>query len=500
LKPLKPQIFSVTPRLRGEKMSFVALTVQHRVSNYIRARSLMRAGERVAVAASGGADSVALLRILLELRGELGVVISIAHFHHGIRAAEADADEAFVAELAKIYDLELYLERGDAREHSRQKKISLETAARELRHEFFAKLLAEKKVHRIATAHTRDDQAETVLMKAVRGAGTRGLSGIFPEQRSGLGTVVRPLLEIRREELRQCLRLLQQPWREDQSNTDVGFTRNRVRARVLPMLREELNPSTDIALAHVAEIARAEEEYWEDQLSRLLPLLVIPGEPTRGGGRRQTSAKALALDIRNLEQQPLAVQRRLLRAAAETLGCNLDFEHVQAIVQMLCQRSSRGTQGKTIEIAKGWRARMLFRELRLESFTVPSGTIDYEHRLSAPGEIRVAELGTRIRARISKVTEKNEKAAYNRAHSIHLPAVPELIVRNWRAGDRFQAGGHLSAKRVKELLYPLHLAEEEKRVWPVVLAGDRIVWVRGIDSPELRTAAGELVWIEEIAE
>src|SRR5947209_1204368 len=169
-------------------------TVTERVAAYIGRRSLMRAGERLAIAVSGGADSVALLRVMLELRTELGVVLSVAHFHHGIRGEAADTDAAFVAELARAHDLELYLERGEARDYSRQKKISLETAAREMRREFFAKLLREKRVARIATAHTLDDQAETVLMKLLRGAGTRGLAGIFPEQRLAVGSVVRPLL------------------------------------------------------------------------------------------------------------------------------------------------------------------------------------------------------------------------------------------------------------------------------------------------------------------
>src|SRR5690349_17769276 len=151
-------------------------SLAQRVSQYVGVHSLMRAGERVAVAVSGGADSVALLRILLELRSELGIVLSVAHFQHGIRGADAEADEAFVADLARDYDLEFHNERGAAGERAKASKVSLETAARELRNDFFCRLLAEQKVNCVATGHTLDDQAETVLMKALRGAGTRGLS------------------------------------------------------------------------------------------------------------------------------------------------------------------------------------------------------------------------------------------------------------------------------------------------------------------------------------
>ncbi|HKR29841.1 MAG TPA: tRNA lysidine(34) synthetase TilS, partial [Terriglobales bacterium] len=176
------------------------LSLTQSVARSIRERELMRAGDRVAVAVSGGADSVGLLRILLELRSELGVALSIAHFHHGIRGADADADEKFVAELAEAHGLEFLSQRGNAQAYAGQKKLSLEAAARQLRHGFFESLLGDT-VKRIATAHTLDDQAETVLMKIVRGTGTRGMAGIFPEQRVGGASIVRPLLGIRREEV-----------------------------------------------------------------------------------------------------------------------------------------------------------------------------------------------------------------------------------------------------------------------------------------------------------
>lgn len=472
------------------------LSLVQRVARYIRERELMRAGDRVALAVSGGADSVGLLRILLELRAELGIVLSVAHFHHGIRGADADADEEFVRELASSCELEFHFGQGEARAYAAQKKISLETAARQLRHGFFESLLRGK-VKRIATAHTLDDQAETVLMKVIRGAGTRGMAGIFTEHGFGAGAVVRPLLGIRREEVRAYLHVLQQRWREDVSNSDLTITRNRVRARVLPVLRDELNPAVDISLAHLAEISRAEEEYWAEQTKRLLPLVCKPGEPARGGGRRQTSARATAIDIQALQQQPLAVQRRVLRAAAEQIGCSLDFEHVQAILDLISQRQTRGAQSRTVEVEEGWNARLLFRELRIERTTSKASTAGYEYRLPLPGDTCIPELGATIRARICEDNGSVICPAYNRAHAFQLPPHSTLRVRNWRAGDRFRSGRHTSEKRVKELLYPLHLSAEEKRVWPVVVAGERIVWVRGIEAPALLASSGQQIVIEE---
>src|SRR5689334_13741981 len=356
-----------------------------RVADLIRARQLFRAGDRVAAGVSGGGDSVGLFRLLLELREQLGLVLSVAHFHHGIRGLEADRDEAFVASLARNHDLEFHLERGDAQAWAREQGCSLESAARELRLRFFKTLLAQRRATRIATAHTLDDQAETVLMKALRGAGTRGLSGIFPEQRLEGGSIVRPLLEVRREEIREYLRSVNQAWREDASNEDLGFKRNRVRLRVMPVLRKEMNPCADEVLAHLAEIARGEEEYWAEQVKRLLPFIIAPGEPARGGGRRQTSSCAIALDIQKLQHHQTAVQRRLLHAAGEQVGCRFELEHVQAILDLLSARVMGGREGKTVQLEGGWHARLLFRELRIEKPSAPASKKRYQYVLPIPG-------------------------------------------------------------------------------------------------------------------
>ena len=471
--------------------------LQQRVSAYIRTHELMRAGDRVAVAVSGGADSVGLLRLLFELKDEIGIVLSVAHFHHGLRGKDADADEAFVSDLAESLDLELHVDRGNALQESQASKISIETAARSLRYDFFEWLLSQKKATHVATAHTLDDQSETVLMKVLRGAGTRGLSGIFPEQHLAPGKIVRPLLEVRHDELREYLKNLGESWREDLSNSDIAHLRNRVRARVLPLVRELVNPAADVALAHLAEISRSEEEYWRDQLVRLLPLVTVPGHPARGGGRKQTGARAISVDIHKLQQHPIAVQRRLLRAAAEQVECSLDFEQVQQILTLIAQRQVRGTKSKTVELINGWRVALLFRELRIESKEEDEEPPAYEHRLQVPGEVRLEQLDTTIRARISEDNDPRVDAGYNRADLIALPDISEVVVRNWRPGDRFQPARHSSEKRVKELLYPLHLSPEQKQRWPVVVAANRIVWVRGIEAPEVRTSSGHRLSIEE---
>jgi tRNA(Ile)-lysidine synthase len=243
-----------------------------RLLQTIRKQASIRAGDRVATAVSGGADSVALLCLLLELRAELGIVLSVAHVNHKLRGEESDEDASFVAQLAKQHRLELHVceapvdGRQSPADHA-AKSSGIEAAARELRYSFFRQLAQEGSVTRIATAHTLDDQAETVLLRIFRGTGIRGLSGIHPrivfeEQGRAFGELVRPLLGFRRAALQEFLREQGQSWREDSSNRDIAFLRNRVRHRLLPIIVEEFGDAAIEHMGELAEIARADEEQW----------------------------------------------------------------------------------------------------------------------------------------------------------------------------------------------------------------------------------------------
>jgi tRNA(Ile)-lysidine synthase len=340
-----------------------------KIARYVRRHQLIVPGERIGVAVSGGADSVALLRALLELRRELGCVLAVAHFNHKIRP-EADADAEFVESLAGQQGLEIFGSSGDAKSFAAERRVSLETAARELRYQFFSSLSFDK----IATAHTLDDQAETVLMKVLRGAGTKGMSGIWPcvstrypvpsTQRNaarrshpfakgakGWGTpslrVIRPMLGVRRREVEAYLRSLGQEWREDASNRDVKHTRNKVRHEMLPLLEHEYNPNIYQQLADAAEVARGEEEYWAEVLSTQysVPSIQERQSPRHGPSTSVAAATSARddnfLHVETLAQQPLALRRRVVRAAFEqATGKALDFEHTDALVRFLERRES----------------------------------------------------------------------------------------------------------------------------------------------------------------
>lgn len=289
--------------------------MRERVLRYIRERVLLRAGDRVAVAVSGGADSVALLRLLLELRLELGIVLVVAHFNHELRGEQSAADEAFVAELANEHGLQFFAGRGNARDHASARKLSIEAAGRELRYQWFTQVAQQHGLNAMATAHTRDDQAETVLLKFLRGAGTRGLAGIYPILGRDGFRIVRPLLCVSHAEVEAYLSSIGQVWREDESNLDHRFLRNRIRHALLPLLEREYNPRLRHILSDVAKLSQAEQQYWNDLVAR--HLMTNP------------SGELLLAGFADL---PVALQRRVLKSFAEAQGgAALDFAHVEKL-------------------------------------------------------------------------------------------------------------------------------------------------------------------------
>jgi tRNA(Ile)-lysidine synthase len=437
------------------------------VLEYIRRQKLIQTGDRVGIAVSGGADSVALLRLMLELRQELGIVLSVVHFNHKLRGAEANADEHFVARLAQGHKLDFHCAAGDVAARARSQHLSTEAAGRQLRYQYFRRLFAETKLNRIATAHTLDDQAETVLLRVVRGAGTRGLAGIYPQLSVGgsqfSASIIRPLLKTRRNLLRAYLAEIGQDWREDPSNRDLRHARNRVRHGIVPRLERALNPAVRETLAETAEIARLEEEYWQEEVARVLP------EVWEADGRTIKPTALAAL--------PLALQRRVVRATAESLGLRLEFRHVEKILDL----GARGpAPTRFVTLPKGW---IVSRTKGGLQFQLPSqaATSNYEYPLTVPGTAEVPEAETWFEA---ELVPGSAAPGYNPDHMLN-PALlqKELVVRNWRAGDRFWPAHSKSPKKIKELLQERKLSGRERKLWPVVVSGQEIVWVRGFPVP-----------------
>ncbi|MES2221996.1 MAG: tRNA lysidine(34) synthetase TilS [Acidobacteriota bacterium] len=447
-------------------------------------KALFAPGDRVCVAVSGGADSTALLRCLLERRDELGIVLSVLHVEHGLRGQASIDDAGFVCALAEQYGLLCEVVRVDTPQRMVEHKESMETAARALRYRAFRDVLATGKADKVATAHTLDDQAETVLMKLLRGAWTEGLSGIHPElpMQGTAGSTgqyghatskmcVRPMLAVQRVAIEAYLTAIGQPWRQDASNDSLEHTRNRVRHELLPKLRE-FNPQIDSILAHVAANARAEEQHWQAELDRLLPLLLLPGRPTRGGGRTVSTANGfaeVAIEIARLRELDPALQRRILRAAAERAGAPLDFDSTERLLAMVTTASTSG-KGSRTELAGGVCVERSARELRFGRGATTKTSQAPSYELPVPGSVDAPEFAARFFA--------NWPAEGSLAD---VPVRPRCAqVRAWRPGDRVELQHSRGPKKVKEILSRMRISSEDRARWPVVTWEGNIIWMRGV--------------------
>ena len=317
-------------------------------------------------------------------RNALGVGLSAVHVHHGLRGEEADGDLAFVEALCERLEVPLHIQRADVRGRVAQARNAgqpetVEEASRAVRYTFFEQLIAEGRADSVLTAHTLDDQAETVLMKLLRGAWTEGLSGIYPvvlvPNATQPGKILRPLLGVHRADLIAFLESSKQGWRTDSTNADQAFTRNRIRHSVLPLLRE-YNPAIDQALANLAELAREDEARWQSELSRILPQLLLPGRPVRGGGRGVSTASgqpnSVAIEIDRLRALDPALRRRVVRTAARTLGVRLNFDETARLLTLagLLTNPNNGDSsiarsGSSLHLAGQLRAQRSPREIRL---------------------------------------------------------------------------------------------------------------------------------------
>lgn len=508
-----------------------------RLLKTIRKQELLCPGDRVAVAVSGGADSVALLFLLDELRAELGIVLSVAHVNHKLRAEESDGDETFTTSLATSLGLEFDVAiapigAGASSIKNTGGNLNLEASARKRRYEFFRELGESGRVQKIATAHTLDDQAETVLLRIFRGTGIRGLAGILPRMSlegwaddGGTGNlararssrdenftaeVVRPLLTFRRADLRGYLRARNESWREDSSNADVNFLRNRIRQRLLPLITEEFGDAALEHMAELAEIARGEEEFWSARAR---------DDAESAGKVAPSAASATAhagevLDLRHLLASGLAVQRRQVRAWLEANApeASLSFPLVEEILEL-----ARGPAGKKLELPGRSNAQNVRRgrnELILECAGREPGDPnrgDYEYLLPVPGAVTIPELGARIEARIVDV-EGDSAAAVPLSNAASVseegqgglldPAVigGSLTIRNWRAGDRYCPAHTSKEKKVKDLLADVHAVGRKKKLWPVAVNKEgSLVWMRGFAAPEaFHPRAQRAIWIVEI--
>ena len=459
---------------------------------------LIPSGGRVWVALSGGGDSVALAVILSELAAVADWSLTgLFHLNHGLRGAEADADERFCETLATDLGLPLQVERVDVAARARADRTSIETAGHRVRYERFERLTAVGAADRVATAHTMDDLAETVLLRLTRGAGPIGLAGIRPR----VGSVVRPLLEIRRSDLRVFLKARGVPHREDSTNNDPRVLRNRIRHRVLPVLEAECSPGVVAALARAAAIARADADWIDKAVAAAAPDIMRKGVGT-----------GVEVEAADLAQAPLALARRLARQALEQAGSRrIGFDQIERLLEMAAgagpacadlpgARVERRGRRLCLAPSAGRRARDGGGRRHGGS---GDGADRFEYALPVPGEAEIPEAGVRV----SAAPGLTPAVLDARSDTVAIPAGrihPPLTVRNWRPGDLFRPlglGGR--TKKLHDFFVDRKIARADRGAIPLVVDQRLgVVWVAGHALAEdvRLTAPGEGVLVLKVTD
>ena len=413
------------------------MNLPEKVKAVIDRERLIPAGAKVVAAVSGGADSVALLHVLRRL----DIPLSVAHLNHGIRSAEADADEQFVKDLCRKLGVECVTARTDVPALAKEQGISLEMAAREARHTFFRTVQPStfNQPTVIALGHHADDQIETFFLRAARGAGPGGLAGMRLQQQLNGLTLIRPLLGVRRAEIIQWLQDEGLAWREDATNTDETIPRNLIRGRILPLL-EKINARAAQNILRTMEILRDEDDFLRGQ----------PKHCSIPSGNEENAA------MLRLAPFPNALQRRMVQRWLIELGVPSDFETVERVIEF-----AAGNEGTRYLDLEGVRLVNEYGHLKAGQAGCLSGQSGRPPRIKTEQGIGIL------------------RGAWEASVSLSKIAGREVTVRTPRPGDRMEPYGMEGSRKLQDIFTDQKIPQAQRAHWPVVECGGEIIWIPG---------------------
>jgi tRNA(Ile)-lysidine synthase len=424
-----------------------------RVENSIQNRKLLKRGQKILVAVSGGMDSMVLLHALKKISTRHKWKLTVAHFNHQLRGRASDADEKLVRKTAAAMKLPIVAESADVKEFAQKSKLSIEMAARKLRHEFFARVAREKKIKTIALAHHADDQVELFFLRLLRGAGGEGLAGMKWRSPSPVDKkilLVRPLLDFSKSGLAKFARKNKIRFRDDATNFSSAFLRNRIRNELLPLLRKNYQAGLNKTVLRLMEITGAESDF---------------------------VGAAAAIQKNDFAQSPVAIQRRALQSQLTELGVVADFELVEQL---------RESAGKFVSVGSG-----------LSILRDAGGKLKLREQQSA--EFNANELEVKLSGRAGDVSFNGMEFNWNFAgvlrrcppRRIGLEFFDadkiggKIILRHWRAGDRFQPIGLKAAAKLQDLFTNAKIPRERRRNLIVAEAANgEIFWIEGLRISE----------------
>ncbi|MDR5659120.1 tRNA lysidine(34) synthetase TilS [Serpentinicella sp. ANB-PHB4] len=439
------------------------------IKETIKREKLIEVGDKVIVGISGGPDSVCLLHALHSIKEDLKIDLYAAHLNHNFRGIASQLDAHYVSQLCERLNILCFIKSEDVSEFAKKNSLSLEEAGRIKRYQFFEEVSEKVGVSsKIAVAHNLNDQAETVLMRFLRGTGTEGLTAIHFKR----GKIIRPLLNVKRKEIEDYCFLHKLDPRIDGTNLEPIYHRNKIRIELIPYLKENYNPNIIETMARMAEILKHDSSFMEEQGKIAFNDAVLSEENN-----------VIVLSVEKIKQKHAALKPRILRLATEKLMGRkeaLEYKHIQSILNIL----EKGDTAKRLTLPLGISFRTSYDKLIL-SMGESDYDGEYAYELEPEGYKYISEIGQEIHI---KVLEKEEKVAISRDKYLKYfdydKVKNNLLIRNRKEGDRFWPLGLSGSKKLKDFFIDYKIDREKRKLIPLVCDGEEIMWVVGYRMSE----------------
>jgi len=435
------------------------------VKKTLQKHTMLESGDRIVVGVSGGPDSVALLYVLKHLSKSYDLTLHVAHLNHGFRGKEALRDAGFVERLALEMGLSCVVETYDVPAYKKRCSLSSQEAARIVRYKFLEEVRKKKSATKIALGHNANDQAETLMMWLLRGAGLKGLGGMPPVR----GVIIRPLIETTRMEIEGFLSKKNIPIVFDSSNQKNDYLRNRIRQEIFPLLEEHYNPQIVKRLVNTAEILSLENDYLDNKATEILDEIIVAEK-----------SPSVVIGTKELLALPLVMQLRCLRAVLQKVKG--DLKRISSIhLYDILGIAASGAPHKLLKLPDGIRVEKSYRRLRLS--TIQPTFLPFNYQCSSiPGRVSIKEIGKEMVFKLMDGTvdlikkNTNPSVAYLDAEKVVMP----LVIRNAQSGDRFQPFGMDGEKKIKNFFSDEKVELNERKRVPLVFCGDLLGWVGGM--------------------
>ncbi|GAB6085589.1 tRNA lysidine(34) synthetase TilS [Alkaliphilus crotonatoxidans] len=445
------------------------MTVIDKIKETIDLNHLLKRGDKVVVAVSGGPDSVCLLHGLYSLQKVYDIQLYAAHLNHNFRGIEAHKDAQYVTQLCEGLNIMCFVKSVDVPGYAKEKGLSMEEAGRIQRYRFFDEIAQRVGAEKVAVAHNLNDQAETVLMRLIRGAGLQGLSAIQHRR----DQIIRPLLDVSRQEIEAYCQEYKLHPRIDQSNLEPIYHRNKIRLHLIPHLESEYNPKIIEALGRTAALLRQDHDFIDQQARDMYNIL-----------KTNENQKTISFAIHGLINLHTALLTRIFRLTVEELagkGEGIEFKHIDLLQNFLKLDGS----GKQIQLPLGITVKKSYHRV-IFTTNVTEAEQRFHYTVEAPGETYIQELNGTFRF---KILEKKELKGYPKEPYLKAfdydKVSKGLHIRNRREGDRFVPLGAKGSKKLKDFMIDHKVEREKREQVPILCDGENIMWVVGYRISEL---------------